>query len=219
MSFNLERSSAMPSALPAHVPEPDQPSGRPLAQAPLPDLPEAGPDELRRVFRRHAAAVAVVTVSQQGTPVGLLVTSLASVSASPPLISFNVARASSGWAAIEVADHVGVHVLGSDQEELARRFARPGADRFAAPTAWQSGPHDVPVLGGTAAWAVAVVDQRIPAGDHVIVVARLLHADTQDDSGPLVHHDGEYRPVTPSTRPGSPPVSRLTVIRTGGIGV
>jgi flavin reductase (DIM6/NTAB) family NADH-FMN oxidoreductase RutF len=167
-------------------------------------LPEAGPDHLRRMFRRHAAAVAVMTTMHHGSPVGLLVTSLASVSASPPLISFNVARTSSSWPALAAAEHIGVHVLGADQEGLAGRFARKGADRFGAPTVWRFGPHDIPVIDGVAAWAVAAVEQRLAAGDHVIVVARLLHADASDEVDPLLHHDGEYRRVTPSqTRSGN----------------
>ena len=178
----------------------------------------AGPDELRRVFRRHAAAVAVITTSHQGSPVGLLVTSLASVSASPPLISFNVAHTSSSWPALAGAEHIGVHVLGVDQEGLADRFARKGADRFSAPTSWRSGPHGTPLIDGTAAWAVAAVEQRFEAGGHVIVVARLLHADARDDVDPLVHHNGEYRQVTsvPTRSQNRPPASRFTVIRTEG---
>jgi flavin reductase (DIM6/NTAB) family NADH-FMN oxidoreductase RutF len=178
--------------------------------------PAAGPDDLRRIFRRHAAAVAVVTTSWLGQPVGLLVTSLASVSADPPLISFNVARTSSSWPALEEAAHVGVHVLDSQQESLANRFARKGADRFSAPTSWRAGVHGIPVLDGVAAWAVATVEHRFDAGNHVIVVARLLQADAQDESRPLVHHDGEYGQVTSTqVRSGAEPVpSRLTVIRT-----
>ncbi|HST86704.1 MAG TPA: flavin reductase family protein [Kineosporiaceae bacterium] len=178
-------------------------------------LPEAGPDELRRIFRRQAATVAVVTTSHHGLPVGLLVTSLASVSASPPLVSFNVARTSSSWPALEVAEHLGVHVLAAEQEELATRFARTGVDRFGAPTSWTPGPHGIPLIQGTAAWAVAVVEERFEVGDHVIVVARLRHAGASDDVGPLLHHDGEYRQVSAPQigSEGQQSGSWLTVIR------
>ena len=178
--------------------------------------PVAGPEELRRVFRRHASGVAVITASHRGFPVGLLVTSLASVSASPPLISFNVARTSSSWPALVDAEHIGVHVLGADQEGLAERFARKGADRFSAPTSWRSGPYGIPLIEGTAAWAVGAVEQKFEAGGHVIILARLLHAEARDDAGPLVHHDGEYRQLSsaPSRAENRQPGSRLTVIRT-----
>jgi flavin reductase (DIM6/NTAB) family NADH-FMN oxidoreductase RutF len=177
----------------------------------------AGPDELRRIFRRYASAVAVVTATYRGQPVGLLVTSLASVSTTPPLVSFNVALNSSSWPAFQQVEHVGLHVLEAEQAELADRFARKGADRFAAPTSWRPGAYDVPVLDGCAAIAVAEIEQRIPAGDHVIVVARLLYADAWDEATPLLHHDGGYHRVTritppsadayPAAEPGSGPAA------------
>ena len=171
---------------------------------------DAGPDGLRRLFRRHAAAVAVITTTYQQAPVGLLVTSLASVSAAPPLISFNVSLGSSSWPALEQAEHIGVHVLGADQEDLANRFARKGADRFADPATWRPGPYRTPVIEQVAAWSVAEIEHRLPAGDHVIVLARLLHVDTRDEVAPLLHHDGGYHRVVP-TRPAT-----LTVIRNDG---
>ncbi len=169
----------------------------PAPPVPVPEgLPPAGPDQLRQLFRRHAAAVVVVTATHHGRPVGLLVTSLASVSAAPPLVSFNVARTSSSWPALQVAEHVGLHVLEAGQDELATRFARSGADRFAAPTSWRPGSYQVPVIDGTDAWSVAEIERRVPAGDHVIVVARLLHADAHEGASPLVHHDGAYHRVS-----------------------
>ena len=189
-------------------------------EAVFPQSPaDAGPDGLRRLFRRHAAAVAVVTTTYRGDPVGLLVTSLASVSASPALISFNVSRTSSSWPALREARHLGVHLLAHDQAQLAGRFARKGAERFSAPTSWQAGPHRTPVIDGVAARSIAEVEQRVPAGDHVIVVARLLSVDTLDGVAPLLHHDGAYHlavpvPVPPAA-PSPAPVdaSRLTVVR------
>jgi flavin reductase (DIM6/NTAB) family NADH-FMN oxidoreductase RutF len=156
------------------------------------DQPESGPDELRRFFRRHAAGVGVITAMSSGVPVGLLVTSLASVSSEPPLISFNVALSSSSWPGLEGAAHIGVHVLALEQRDLADRFARSGADRFAPPTSWWAGPHGVPVVNGSAAWSVARIEERLPIADHVIVVARLLHIGVDVQAEPLVHHDGAY---------------------------
>jgi flavin reductase (DIM6/NTAB) family NADH-FMN oxidoreductase RutF len=177
---------------------------------------DAGPDGLRRLFRRHAAAVAVVTTSHQDAPVGLLVTSLASVSASPPLVSFNVALTSSSWPALQACEHIGLHVLAHGQENLAGRFARKGADRFTAETPWHSGPFRVPLIDDVAARSVAAVEQRVPAGDHVIVIARLLEVSARDDLAPLLHHDGRYHravPTAPADPPGVPASSRFSVIR------
>ncbi|MDQ0402237.1 flavin reductase family protein [Streptomyces sp. NBC_01723] len=149
-------------------------------------------DLLRSVFRLHAAGVAVITASGAAGPAGFTATSLTSVSARPPLLSFGIGTGSSSWPAVSAAEYVGVHVLGEHQEELAATFARSGADRFAAPTAWREGPHGVPLLDGVLAWLVCRVVGRVPAGDHRIVLAEVLTGDPSGTGGPLLYHRGGY---------------------------
>lgn len=155
----------------------------------------ASPDLLRSVFRRHAAGVAVVT-AQGERPVGFTATSLNSVAADPPLVSFGVATSSSTWPVIAEAEYVGVHILGEHQEELAAVFARSGADRFSPPTSWRPGPGNVPVLDGVLAWLVCRVVARIPAADHRIIVAEVVVGDPGDlgEAGrPLLYHQGRFK--------------------------
>ncbi|MEV8034496.1 flavin reductase family protein [Streptomyces sp. NPDC002742] len=147
---------------------------------------------LRSVFRRHAAGVAVITASGARGPVGFTATSLTSVSAEPPVVSFGVGTGASSWPAISEADHVGVHVLGEHQRELAATFARSGADRFGAPTRWRKGPEEVPVLDDVLAWLVCRVVARVPAGDHRIVLAEVVLGDHSGEGGPLLYHQGRF---------------------------
>ncbi|MFF3331663.1 flavin reductase family protein [Streptomyces sp. NPDC002888] len=152
----------------------------------------ASPDLLRSAFRRHAAGVAVITARGENGPVGFTATSLTSVSAEPPLISFGISTGASSWPAISGADHVGVHVLGEHQQELATTFARSGADRFGAPTAWSEGPEGVPVLDDVLAWLVCRVVARVPAGDHRVVLAEVVLGDPTGVGRPLVYHQGRF---------------------------
>lgn len=153
----------------------------------------ASPELLRSVFRQHAAGVAVITARGESGPVGFTATSLASVSADPPLLSFGVGTGGASWPAIAASGHVGVHVLGEHQRELAATFARPGADRFGAATAWHEGPEGVPVLDDVLARTVCAVVARVPAGDHRIVLAEVLLGDHTGPGRPLVHHQGRFR--------------------------
>ncbi|CAL9645920.1 putative flavin reductase [Streptomyces sp. enrichment culture] len=150
------------------------------------------PALLRSVFRRHAAGVAVITACGDAGPVGFTATSLTSVSAEPPLVSFGVGTGSSSWPVIAEAGHVGVHILGEHQQDLAATFARSGADRFGPATAWRTGPEGVPVLDGVLAWLVCRVAARVPAGDHRIVLAEVLLGDPTGDGRPLVYHQGRF---------------------------
>ncbi|MEU9588879.1 flavin reductase family protein [Streptomyces sp. NPDC048219] len=149
-------------------------------------------DLLRSVFRRHAAGVAVITAHGDAGPVGFTATSLTSVSAEPPLLSFGIGTGSSSWPTVAEAEHVGVHLLGEHQQELAATFARSGADRFGAPTVWREGPGGVPLLDGVLAWLVCRVVGRVPAGDHRIVLAEVLAGDPSGAGSPLLYHQGRF---------------------------
>ncbi|MFC9647040.1 MULTISPECIES: flavin reductase family protein [unclassified Streptomyces] len=151
----------------------------------------ASPDLLRSVFRQHAAGVAVITAQGEG-PVGFTATSLNSAAAEPPLISFGVGTSSSSWPVLAETDHVGVHILGEHQRDLAATFARSGADRFAPPTSWRTGPEGVPVLDGVLAWLVCRVIARVPAGDHRLVIAQAVVGDPAGGGRPLLYHQGRF---------------------------
>ncbi|MFJ4580450.1 flavin reductase family protein [Streptomyces echinatus] len=152
----------------------------------------ASPDLLRSTFRRHAAGVAVITARGASGPVGFTATSLTSVSADPPLVSFGIGTGASSWPAVAEADHVGVHILGEHQSDLAATFARSGADRFGAATAWRDGPEGVPVLDDVLAWLVCRIVGRVPAGDHRIVLAEVVVGDPSGAGRPLLYHQGRF---------------------------
>ncbi|MET9881763.1 flavin reductase family protein [Streptomyces sp. NPDC006430] len=150
------------------------------------------PDLLRSVFRQHAAGVAVITAGDGGRPVGFTATSLNSVSADPPLLSFTIATGSSSWPVIRDSEHLGVHILGEHQKELAGLFARRGADRFGPATGWAEGPHDVPLLDGVLAWLVCRVVARVPAGEHRVIIAEVVVGDPVGEGRPLLYHQGRF---------------------------
>ncbi|MEU8265099.1 flavin reductase family protein [Micromonospora sp. NPDC048999] len=150
------------------------------------------PEEYRHALRRHAAGVVIVTLNGRHGPVGFTATSLASLSLAPPLVSFAVAAAASSFPAMQESDSVLVHVLGDHQRELARRFATSGIDRFAEPTNWSPLATGEPMLHGTPTWLRCTVEQRIPLGDHVLVVAVVQQAHVCTTVAPLLYHDGTY---------------------------
>jgi flavin reductase (DIM6/NTAB) family NADH-FMN oxidoreductase RutF len=164
-----------------------------LTTDPVP-APEAGAaldaDRFRRLLRRQASTVTVVT-APGAPPAGFTATSFTSVSLQPPIVSFCLDRSSSSWPTVGRADHVAVHLLADGQQDVARRFATSGIDRFAGPTAWRPGPHGVPLLDGTLAWLLCRVIERVVTGDHAVVLAEPEYG-RHDDGVPLLYHDGRY---------------------------
>lgn len=158
------------------------------------DLDPVTPELFRSVFRDHAARVVVVTASGKSGPVGFTATSLASVSADPPMVSFAVGRSASAWRTLSRSTSVAVHLLAEDQCWLAGRFATSGIDRFAN-LDWRCGPRGAPLIDDCAAYLSCRVVRHVPAGDHVIVLARVTLASVARAGAPLIYHDGGYAGV------------------------
>ncbi|MBO0852146.1 MAG: flavin reductase family protein [Nocardia sp.] len=147
-------------------------------------------------MRHYPAGVTIVTLSRPDRPVGFTATSFASLSLEPPLISFNIAHTSSSIEAMAAADSVVVHFLGAHQHDLARRFAGSAEQRFSDRSLWSPLDTGEPVLTGTPIWVRAVVHQRIPIGDHTLVVGLVtrVHDETggQPIRNPLLYYNGTY---------------------------
>ncbi|GAA3031744.1 flavin reductase family protein [Kitasatospora albolonga] len=155
---------------------------------------------LRSVLRSHAAGVAVLTAAgPDGRPAGVTVTSFSSLSASPALVSVSLAETSGTWQLIKDCDWFGIQLLGAHQAELAMRFATPGADRFAAPTAWRRGPHGVPLLDDCLAWLVCSPYHQVKLGDHHLLAGAVEQVEHGLPGESLVHVHGALRPVLTAT--------------------
>ena len=131
--------------------------------------------------------------AQGDDPVGFTATSLNSVAAEPPLISFGVGTSSSSWPVIARAEHIGVHILGEHQQELAATFARSGADRFGAAHRLE---HAVPraFRSSTAYWpgwcAGSSTGSR-PATT-ASCIAEAVVGDPAGAGRPLLYHQGRF---------------------------
>ncbi len=162
------------------------------AQSPTVE-PFLDPDRYRAIFRQHAAAVAVVTLEGPAGPVGFTVTSVISVSASPPMLAFSIAGTSSAWPALSVAETVVVNFLAAGQADVSTRFATPGIDRFGA-GGWDRLPSNEPVLHGTHAWIQTQVVDRVPVGgSHLVALHALASSTSPLDAEPLIYLDRRYR--------------------------
>ncbi|GAA4604466.1 flavin reductase (DIM6/NTAB) family NADH-FMN oxidoreductase RutF [Actinoplanes octamycinicus] len=162
-----------------------------LTSAPIASAP-VDATLFRQVFRRHAAGVAVVTTDAGHGPAGVTVTSLASLSAEPPLLSFSITATASTWPHLRDAETAVVHLLGAGHTELARTFATSGIDRFGAPTRWRRLPTGEPVLDDAAAWLRIAIEHRHPAGGSHLVIGRVEEAGLAEPGAPLLYHDGTF---------------------------
>src|ERR1041384_7822851 len=85
----------------------------------------------RQVLGHFPTGVTVITAVLDGQPVGPAGGSFSSVSLAPPLVGFFPDRSSSSWPKIRDAGAFCVNILAEDQEDVCRRFAMKGDDKFA----------------------------------------------------------------------------------------
>jgi len=75
-------------------------------------------------FGAQAAGVAVITAEDaDGQPGGLTISSLSSVSAEPPIVSFSFKDRTGSAARIIDASSFLIHLIGADSVEIAQKFA------------------------------------------------------------------------------------------------
>tara|TARA_B100000989_G_C19489112_1_gene448916 strand:+ start:701 stop:1174 length:474 start_codon:yes stop_codon:yes gene_type:complete len=147
--------------------------------------------EFRRALGSFATGVTVVTaIGQNGQNIGMTVNSFNSVSLNPPLVLWSVGCESRFFADFMVADKFAVHVLAADQEHISRKFSGPEPDRFKMiPVA--KGVSGLPIFDHYRACFQCAVTEKHPAGDHVIIVGRVIALDNCKNT-PLVFYDGGY---------------------------
>ncbi len=159
-------------------------------------MPPIDSARYRQVLGHFATGVTVITAMHDGQPVGMAANSFTSVSLDPPLVAFCAAHASTTWPLIQAGGHYCVNVLSDKQEEICRRFAAKDTDRFLG-VGWKPAESGCPILEDVLAWIDCVIDAEHAAGDHVIVVGRVIGMDVADDGRPLLFYRGGYGNLEP----------------------
>lgn len=153
--------------------------------------PEVDPAQFRQLLGRFATGVTILTVvTPDGRPIGMTANSLSSVSLRPPLISVCVDREADLHDAILKVGEFVVNVLSSPQETLARRFSDEHDDRFDG-VGYHLSPDGLILLDGALAHIECHRHAHYPAGDHTIVVGKVVGGATSDGR-PLLFYRGGY---------------------------
>ncbi|MGM0931059.1 MAG: flavin reductase family protein [Actinomycetota bacterium] len=149
-------------------------------------------EDFKFAFRNHPAGVAIVTADAGDGPVAMTVSSLASVGINPPSLVFSASALSSSTPTLRQAETVVVHLLSSDQVELAKLGATSGVDRFSNDVEWGRLPTGEPYYPNANAWLRGRIVNRVDVSGSTLVVVEAIDAKPHDeeertDAAPLVY--------------------------------
>lgn len=153
-------------------------------------VPEpANARSFRNALGSFTTGVTVVTVMGPHGPTGMTVNSFASVSLDPPLVLWSPAKSSARHDLFTAADHYAIHVLSVDQDDLSVRFTRGGAGFEGLE--WHCNREGAPIIPGTLARFECARSTLHDAGDHSIIICRVLRAAHREGE-PLCFSRGSF---------------------------
>jgi flavin reductase (DIM6/NTAB) family NADH-FMN oxidoreductase RutF len=163
-------------------------------------------DEFRAALSRLAAGVVLVTAHEpplspegpRGEDVGMTATAFLSVSLEPPLVLISLREGSRMDDLLAEQPNWAVSLLAESQRHIAGRFAMRG--RISDRLLFEDIPYvrgeasGAPLVGGALVTLECRTEQRVTAGDHTLVIGRVLTADLPSPNGePLAYFRGRYR--------------------------
>jgi flavin reductase (DIM6/NTAB) family NADH-FMN oxidoreductase RutF len=149
--------------------------------------------ELRQTLGSFATGVAVATtLDAMGIPKGFTANSFTSVSLDPPLHP-RVRRQDRKLLSrvCRRQPFRGQYPLRSAATGVSRAFASKSPDKF-ADMSWVAGMTGSPIFPDSAAWLDCELHDRVEAGDHLIVIGRVLSFGHSPAKRPLGYHRGSY---------------------------
>ncbi|GAA4807982.1 hypothetical protein GCM10023220_42880 [Streptomyces ziwulingensis] len=125
-------------------------------------------------------------------------TAFLSVSLDPPLVLVSLREGSRMDDLLDEQPLWAVSVLSESQRHIAGRFAMKGrlSDRLLfEDLPYVPGPlTGAPLVGGALATLECRTERRVPAGDHTLVIGRVLNTEVPGaQAGPLTYYRGRYR--------------------------
>ena len=154
------------------------------------------PDRMRHALGHFATGVTIVSgYASGGEPVGFACQSFASVSLHPPLVLFCADHRGRAWPRIRLAGRFAVNVLREDQGDVCARFGSSRGRKFDG-LDWHESPWGTPAIGDVLLRVHCVVHDVHRAGDHDVVIGRVLELDSREaateDERPMVFYRGAF---------------------------
>lgn len=155
----------------------------------------ADPDAVRAALRHMPMPVTVLLVHDGTETRGMTATSVMPVSLAPPLLAVGVGHARWAHDVLVEGAPCSVALLNAGHEHIADHFGGSARrERGVQPVRLARTRSGLPTVDEAVITFGCTVEHRYPAGDHTIVVLRVVdveHAGEEDGCDPMLWHAGE----------------------------
>ena len=149
----------------------------------------------RHVMGHFASGVTVMTTTVAGRMHGMTVSAFASQSLEPLLVLVSVERSTVMHQLVLTSKAFAINILGDEGEGTARFFADNA--RLSGPEfregAYHLGATGSPILEEASAYLEATVEATLDAGDHTVIVGRVVALAVVREAGPVIYYRSGYR--------------------------
>jgi flavin reductase (DIM6/NTAB) family NADH-FMN oxidoreductase RutF len=149
----------------------------------------------RYVLGHFATGVTVMTTTVAGRMHGMTVGAFASVSLEPLLILVSVEKTALMHRLVLESRAFAVNILG-EQSEVTSRFFADNA-RLSGPEflegAYRLGETGSPLLTEATGYLEATIDSTHDAGDHTIIIGKVVAFEIVSETEPLIYYRSGYR--------------------------
>ncbi|MFF3494529.1 flavin reductase family protein [Streptomyces sp. NPDC002795] len=157
------------------------------------------PARMRQTLGAFATGVTVITgTGPGGAPVGFACQSFASVSLDPPLVLFCADHRGRAWPLIRESGRFTVNVLADGQSDVCARFGSSRGRKYEG-LEWEVSRWGTPSLPGALTRVHAEVHDVRAAGDHDVVIGRVLGLDPVGEGLPMLFFRGGFGVDDPTT--------------------
>ena len=142
-----------------------------------------------------ASGVTIMTTTAAGRMHGMTVSAFASQSLDPLLILVSVERSTIMHQLVAESGAFAINILDEHGEGTARFFAdnaRLRGPEFKEGT-YHLGVTGSPILEEATGYLEATVEQTLDAGDHTILVGRVVALKVVREAAPLIYYRSRYR--------------------------
>ena len=143
-------------------------------------------------MRFLASSVSVVSAKDSnGKLFAMTASSVTSLTVDPPAILVCVNKGASIHDALMPGNELCINILGNNQQDISNLCSSkdPESKRFANDF-WNT--EEIPVLKDAQSNIFSQVDKVIGYNSHSIVIAKVLHAQSEDSFDGLIYADGKY---------------------------